>query len=147
MPECTLCGSRTHTKSTAQKEYEKEDATNFTPQDKIVFLGDIIIQRMQNKGSFKEKFEGVWVLNLTVSGSTVAKGLETFFHRLGPVDTFRGSSNVVILLGTNDFLKNGEFDYPNNDRLISTAAPLFRQVILIDIPPIPKKLYWPRKSE
>lgn len=108
-------------------------------QDKIVFLGDSIFRRTQNTASFKALFDKQCVVNLAVSGSTIAGGLETLFRYISSVDVFWGSSNLVILLGTNDFLKNSKFDYPNYDRLINTAAPLFKQVILVDIPPIPKK--------
>lgn len=105
-------------------------------------LGDSILRRVQRTQFFKRGFAKYRVTDLAISGSTVAKALETFSNFCYERGTrFLPSSNLVILLGTNDFLKNGQFNYRQYLDLTLDAASssFFKKIILIELPPIPRK--------
>ncbi|CAH0392108.1 unnamed protein product [Bemisia tabaci] len=110
-------------------------------QKKVLLLGDSILRRMQRTQFFKNKFIHLSVVDLAVSGSTVKKGLETFSNFCDKTAVLE-STNLVILLGTNDFLKNGQFDYSDYYDLARNAvASRFKNIILVKLPPIPKRRF------
>lgn len=88
---------------------------------------------------FKNKFSGHIVTNLAIPGITVRKSSYAFLD-FCKKNRFLQSSNLVILLGTNDFLKNGQFDFTAYYDLTTNATALsFKNIIVVKLPPIPKK--------
>ncbi|CAH0387717.1 unnamed protein product [Bemisia tabaci] len=96
---------------------------------------------MQQTKFFKKKFADKPVIDLAISGSTVVKGLQTFSDDCtNRQNAFLKLSKLVILLGTNDFLKSGRFDYTHYYDLTTYAvSSSSKKIILVKMPPIFKK--------
>lgn len=100
----------------------------------LVFLGDSQICRLLNCFSFDD----LKIINLAESGASVARALQIFnnFVDITP-KAVTLKLTLIVLLGTNN-CKLLCFDRVSYKRITIIGRQLFKEVLLLKIPPIPK---------